>query len=209
MSLYGAFDSTKHLSELATGLPASGQAPTMTAAERQAATLANLYGTGVVAMTEGSGIAGTGTVYAASVQKVGEIYHTKILIDLTGLNGGGTLLDIIGGNGLANCHIGQVTAATNGAVTAIQMTCLEAPAGSGTDIDLYSASVGTGVEDADVSALAGAASLIASGAAWTNGRVLGATAVPAAGHYLYLAEGGTPSAGTYTAGKFLLDIYGV
>ena len=49
-----------------------------------------------IATTAGTGItSGSGTVYAASVIKTGGIYHTKILIDLTGLASSGSG-DIIG-----------------------------------------------------------------------------------------------------------------
>ena len=54
-----------------------------------------------IATTAGTGITtGTGTVYAASVIKTGGIFHTKILIDLTGLASSGSG-DIIGKAG--NC----------------------------------------------------------------------------------------------------------
>lgn len=207
MSVIGSFDKQSHLGELATPI-VGGATGTLTPAQRRAATLANLYGTDGVDMTAGSGFTGTGSVYAASVEKVGGVFHTKIVIDLTGLNSGGAENDIIGGNAAANCHLGQVTAARNGTIQAIQMTCLEAPATGETDIDLYSAVEATGTEDALVTDLTETA-LISSGAAWTNGRVLGSTAVPAANEYLYLAGGdATPASATYTAGKFLIELFG-
>ncbi|MEK9796752.1 MAG: hypothetical protein VW713_08405 [Alphaproteobacteria bacterium] len=70
------------------------------------------------AMTPGSGTAGTGTIIRHTVQKMGSLIETRILVDLTGLNGGGTAADIIGVDGQANCHIGQITAAVNGTIFA-------------------------------------------------------------------------------------------
>ena len=78
------------------------------------------------------------------------------------------------------------------------------------DIDLYSATVGTGQEGVanGVASLTETA-LVTSGAAWTSGRTLGFTAVPAANEFLYLvagAAGGDSSA--FTAGKFLIELFG-
>ena len=57
---------------------------------------ASLGTTAVTALTAGTGItSGTNTVYRSDVQKLGNIYHTRILIDLTGLASSGAG-DIIG-----------------------------------------------------------------------------------------------------------------
>jgi hypothetical protein len=164
-------------------------------------------GTSPTAMAAGTGITtGTGTIHATSVTRAGSLIETKILIDLTGLNGGGTAADIIGVDGAASCHIGQITAAVNGTIVGGYMRCLEAPAGGNTDIDLYAANVATGTEDTAATALAGQAILVNSGAL-----SLGTTAVlsafPAANQYLYLANG-TATAATYTAGKLEIVLYG-
>ena len=67
-------------------------------------------------MTAGAGITGgSGTVYKSEVVKLGDIIHTNIIIDLTGLNSSAAG-DIIGKQGTANCHLGQVTAAVNGTI---------------------------------------------------------------------------------------------
>ena len=44
---------------------------------------------------------------------------------------------------------------------------------------------------------------------WTNGATKGATALPTANQYLYLTAGAAGTPGGYTAGKFLITIYGV
>ena len=67
------------------------------------------------------------------------------MIDLTGLKDGGTAGDIIGKDGSGVAFIGQVTTANQGTVFGVTMTCVETPAGGSTDIDLFSATEGTGV----------------------------------------------------------------
>ena len=101
---------------------------------------------GVPVTQGGAGTAGTGTILKQSIAAAGDLIVTSILIDLTGLNSGGAAGDIIGKNGSGAAYISRLSAA-NGTITAIRMTCLETPAGGDTDLDLYSATEGTGVED--------------------------------------------------------------
>lgn len=155
----------------------------------------------------GAGItSGTGTLYKSNVIRLGGIYQTSILIDLTGLASSTTDLDIIG-VGASAAHLGQITAALNGTILGVRMTCLELPAGGADDIDLYAATEGTGVFDGGIAALTETA-LITSGAAWASGTVKASTAVPAADQYLYLTGGEAGTAATYTAGKFLIELFG-
>lgn len=161
-------------------------------------------------MDAGAGItSGTGTIYRSSVSKVGGIIQTKILIDLTGLDSDATLGDIIGKSGTSSpCHIGQVPADI-GTVLTGRMTCLETPAGGEVDIDVYAATEGTGVTDGAIGSLTETA-LLAAGADWAANDVKVFTAFPTAGQYLYLTVGtsSTPTAGTYTAGKYLIELEG-
>ena len=149
---------------------------------------------------------GVGAIHKAGVMKVGTIIKTSILLDLTGTASSTTDLDIIG-SGASAAHIGQITAAKNGTILTGRMTCLEAPVGGVTDIDLYAATEATGVYDSAVGDLTETAQ-VTSGAAWTNGRELSFTAWPAANAYLYLTGGGAGVPGTYTAGKFLIELEG-
>jgi hypothetical protein len=160
-------------------------------------------------MTTSAGVgitAGTGTVYKQGYSTVGNLKKLSIYIDLTGLGTSTTDLDVIGVAG-GPAHIGRILAAEIGTVEAILMTCLETPATGADDIDLYSATVGTAVFDDGIEALTETA-LITSAAAWTHGVQKGATAVPAANEYLYLCNGEAGTVGTYTAGKFLIEIFG-
>lgn len=174
-----------------------------------AAELNQIDGALLVDMTPGTGIStGTGTVCEHTVVKVGGIYHTTILVDLTGLNSGANADDIIGKADTANCHIGQITAAVNGTIIGGRMTCLETPAGGDDDVDLWDSTAATGTEDTDIDDLGGEHKLVDAGDA-TAGAVDVLTAFPAANSYLYLTAGTGDTNDTYTAGKFLIELWGV
>ena len=177
--------------------------------------------TGVVTVTSGSkmsaeavgsaGIEGTAAVYITQVERLKSdtdtnvnIVKTKIMIDLTGLRDGGTAGDIIGKDGSGVAYIGQVTTVNQGTVFGVTMTCLETPAGGGTDIDLFSATEGTGVNDTAIGDLT-ETQIINAGAASAGTVVAGGDI--AADQFLYLVSQGTGDA-TYTAGRFLIEITG-
>ena len=154
----------------------------------------------------GTGITtGTGTIYRSSVQRVGGIITTRILIDLTGLRSTGGA-DIIGVNGTALvCHIGQITAARNGTILTGSMECFEAPAGGDPDINVHSATEGTGVEDGAIGDLTETL-LVNAGDATTGSKVY-FTGVPAADEFLYLTTGAATDA-DYSAGKLFIELMG-
>jgi hypothetical protein len=161
-------------------------------------------------MTPGTGIStGTGTVCEHQVTKVGGVYKTEILLDITGLNSGDTAGDIIGKDGgTANCHLGQILAAVNGTITGGRITCLETPTGGDPDVDFWgSVDEATGAQDAAIASLTGEEQLINHGD-WTAGDVTVLTAEPDADGYLYMACGVATDA-DYTAGKFLVELWGV
>ena len=159
-----------------------------------------------MATEAGTGITGgTGTIYRSSVIREGGIIKTSILIDLTGLRSTASG-DIIGVDGTSNvCHIGQITAARNGTILAGRMTCLEAPAGGDEDINVHSATEGTGVEDGAISSLT--ETLLVNSGDLALGTVVIFSAVPAADEFLYLTLGSTTNA-DYTAGKLLIELFG-
>ena len=160
-------------------------------------------------MTVGTGISAvTAAIVKHSVVLIGNIYETTIALDLTGLNSGDALYDIIGKAATANCHYGQITAAVNGTILSGYMQCLETPGTGEPDIDLYSANEATGTEDAAVTGLTETA-LLGTAVDWTG--ILapkGITTIPPANDYLYLAASGGGTDGTYAAGKFILKFYG-
>lgn len=159
----------------------------------------------------GAGITGgTGTVYKAGVSRSGQIIKTEIFMDLTGLHSMNTDGDIIGVDATTSaCHIGQITAAQCGTIFHGQVTCLELPAGGDPNIALYSATEGTGVENGAIGDLTETL-LLDPAADWAHGNVKGLTAYPAANEYLYLVQGdATGTDADYTAGKFLIELWGV
>jgi len=160
-------------------------------------TLATEAGTGITT--------GSGTVYRSSIQRVGGIITTRILIDLTGLRSTASG-DIIGVNGTSLvCHIGQITAAQNGTILTGSMECFEAPTGGDPDINVHSATEGTGVEDGAISGLS--ETLLVNAGDATLGSKVFFTAVPAADEFLYLTCG-TTTDGDFTAGKLLIELMG-
>ena len=154
----------------------------------------------------GTGITtGSGTIYRSSVMQSGGIITTQILIDLTGLRSTGSG-DIIGVNGTSLvCHIGQITAARNGTILPGSMECFEAPAGGDPDINVHSATEGTGVEDGAIGDLT--ETLLVNAGDATLGSKVYFTAVPAADEFLYLTTGDATDA-DYTAGKLLIELKG-
>ena len=159
-------------------------------------------------MSAGTGITtGTGTVYAGSAVKVGGVYSTSILIDLTGLASSGSG-DIIGKAATANSHVGQITAANNGTILTGQWSVYETPAGGDPDIDFWYADEATGTEDAAITGLTNQTQLM------NNGDLTAASidyftagAVPAADKYLYLVTGAATD-GNYSAGRLLIEMWG-
>ena len=85
------------------------------------------------------------------------------------------------------------------------MTCFEAPTGGDPDINVHSATEGTGVEDGAISDLT--ETLLVNAGDATLGSVVIFTAVPAADEFLYLTLGDTTNA-DYTAGKLLIELFG-
>ena len=159
-------------------------------------------------LTVGVGFKGTNTLYYSGIQKFGDFYKTTIFIDLTDAKSTTTVLDIIGLSGVS--HVGQITAAKNGTLFYGQITCLETPATGDPDIDFYYATAGTGAYDADVSALDGAVAMRTNGGSWSGAVAtpIRLTAVPAADKYMYLAAGAGSVPAIYSAGQFLIELWG-
>lgn len=175
---------------------------TATAAEIvQAADLSEQQG-----MVVGSGFAGSGTIYESLTVKHGAIFKTEIIIDMTdvvALSGDTMILGQT--SGIAN--IGQNLTLLSGTLLGGRMTCLEVPAGASDDVDLYSAVEGDAlagvvITDSDETAL------LTKGGAWSAGDITIMSALPAANEYLYLTAGKDDD-GTYSAGRFLIELWGI
>jgi len=158
----------------------------------------------------GAGIEGTAETYITQVERFKSdvdtnvnLVKTTIMLDLTGLQSTAAG-DIIGKNGSGVAYLGQVTTANSGVVFGVTMECFETPAGGDPDIDLYSATEATGVEDSPISDLTETL-IINAGDAAVGTRVAGGTI--AADQYLYLVAGSTTDA-AYTAGRLVITILG-
>jgi hypothetical protein len=158
----------------------------------------------------GAGITdGTGTVLSTSKSKSGKVITTQIFVDVTGLGSSTDDLDIIG-SGASAAYLTQIDFATMGQLFAATMTCLEAPVTGVTSIDLYSAVEDTGVFDAGIGSL-DETICITAGAAWTLNKTQTATPatdIPVDDSFLYLTGGAAGTADTYSAGQFLIELYG-
>jgi hypothetical protein len=109
-------------------------------------------------------------------------------------------------------HIGQITAAVNGTLFRGTITCLETPATGVTDIDLYSSAAADLLDllyDEDGSA--GTETVLrANAGAWSadiNAKI-DLTALPAADEYMFFVNGASGTVGTYSAGQFLIELWG-
>jgi len=156
-------------------------------------------------VTVGAGI-GSSRVQT-SVIRTGDIIKTTIAINLVGLASTATNKDIIGLAAGGAAPIAQITTAVNGVIHKAEVNCAVVPTTGDDDIDIYQASVGTGAYDTDASSLTNAAVLVTSGGAYAIGTAKPFTALPTADYYLYLATGDT-TAGTYDAGKILIELWG-
>lgn len=173
--------------------------------------IGNVIGTvtsiGTASTTEhGAGAIGTGGInrlYRYNLPN-GDIC-TEIQIDLTGLASKNTADDIIGLATGGAAYITRNVVATNGVIYRVEMKCLETPAGGDDDINLVAGSAAT---DAYDGAVTGAAVILNSGD-WTLGmQVVSDVPKITANHYLYLTAGTGDTAGTYTAGMYVIRLYG-
>ena len=107
-------------------------------------------------------------------------------------------------------HLGQITAAVNGAIFDAEVTWLETPTTGADDIDFYSATENSGAFDDPGATDLTETSLYAKGSAAAGAREtpISLTALPAANEYLYLFGGEAGTAGTYGAGILRLVLWG-
>lgn len=156
----------------------------------------------------GAGITDAANVIIKSgVQRIGELILTRVLIDMTGLKSATDDLDIIGEAVTGDdASLFQIKATEHGTILAGKMTCLEAPL-SLTDIDVYSAVESTGEHEDGIATLDETA-LLTAGGAWTSGKTVGFIGVPAADEFIYLVNGAADTADDFTAGKFLIELFG-
>ena len=208
-ALLGALSRHSHFDEFSEPLNKAGNI--LTPAQRKALARANLEVGAELTTPAGAGITGgTGTVYQSSVQRRGGLIVTEILIDLTGLHSEAADGDIIGVDASSSpAHLGQNTEEQNVTILGGIVRCLEVPAGGDPNIALYAADEATGVEDGAITSLTNDAVVFDPNADWTIDMARSITGIPGDGQYLYLVQGdATGTDADYTAGKFLITLYG-
>ncbi len=156
---------------------------------------------------------GAPSVTRQTTRREGNKIITEISVDL----GGNTTVaeatdgDIIGGNGLSTCSIATLSLATHGYITYAEIACVEAPAGASADIDLHG---GSASDDTEGGAVTNANVYVAAGGSHAKGSRVGAAVAlhdfdSDADKFLYLVNGASSGAGTYTAGKLLITLEGI
>lgn len=150
---------------------------------------------------------GTGTIVRSQQIKQGDYRKTLVFVDLTGLASIATDGDAIGAvSGTDAAPLAQITAALHAAPCFGRMICLETPAGGLPDIDLGANASGAIAKDGAV--ISGGTAIVTAGGNWAAGVQKPFIAAVAADAYLYLCSGASSGAGTYTAGRFLIEIEG-
>ena len=139
-----------------------------------------------------------------SVINNGGIVTSQCLIDIDGLNSGGTADDLIGDAAAANCWFGRITTAINGVIYWGKVECLETPTGGDDDININGATTDAGTEDV---ALTGIQEFCDTGNHSAGSSDL-FTDWPANNEYLYLTGGVGDKNATYTAGILLITLIG-
>jgi hypothetical protein len=138
-------------------------------------------------------------------------YVMTLHVDITNAESKADILDVIGTGTSSSVYIGKCSTTYVGYVYKAEMMCIEVPAGGDLDVDLYSNTADLATDDA-VTSSGTSVELINAGGNWA----VGMRKISTAGltmtdglhdHYLYLTTGGG-TAGTYTAGKFVIKLYG-
>ena len=156
---------------------------------------------------------GAPSVTRQTTRREGNKIITEISVDL----GGNTTVaeatdgDIIGQNGSSACTIATIALATHGYITYAEIACVEAPTGASADIDLHG---GSASDDTEGGAVTNANVYVAAGGNHSKGSRVGAAVTlhdfdSDADTFLYLVDGASSGAGTYTAGKLLITLEGI
>lgn len=153
----------------------------------------------------GAGAIGTAVAPSTTRRTENGIITTVIKIDLTGLDSSGTENDVIGLATGGAAYIGRNVVATNGQIFRVEMTCLEVPTGGDADVILVQ---GSAADEAFSDTVANTAPVCDGTGDWALGETIVNNAPGlTANYYLYLTQGATDDA-TYTAGQFLIRLYG-
>jgi len=166
-------------------------------------TLASIAVTAAAA-EHGAGAIGTGAAPVTYRYTINGTIITEIKVDLQGLTSKNTANDVIGLAAGGAAYIGRNVVATNGVIYKMELICLETPTGGDNDVNVVANASGTLEYDG-----AGGTAYGVDGGDAVAGQVVedlvqGLTA----NHYFYLTAGTGDLAAAYTAGQFLIRMYG-
>lgn len=152
----------------------------------------------------GAGIIGTAAAPTTTRWTENGVIITQIKIDLTGLASVATANDILcltaGGAG----YIGRNVVATNGVIFKTEFSCIETPAGGDDDVNVVTNASGV----LTTSGAGGTAYISNSGDLLAGQTIQNLVPALTANDYYYLTAGTGDTAGTYTAGMYILTLYG-
>lgn len=153
----------------------------------------------------GAGAVGTAATPTTHRYTANGTIITEIKVDLTGLDSSGTENDVIGLAAGGAAYIGRYVVATNGILYRAEMSCLEVPLTGDADVILVA---GSAADEAFDDTVANTIAVCDGTGDWALGETI-VNNVPGitANYYLYLTQGATDDA-TYTAGQFLIRLYG-
>lgn len=157
-----------------------------------------------VSSEHGAGAVGTGVAPVTYRTEENGIIITRIKIDLTGLKSKGTANDVIGLATGGAAYIGRNVVAKNGVIFKAEFSCIETPAGGDDDVNVVTNASGALAYDG-----AGGTTYISNSGPIVAGKTIqNLTPAITANHYYYLTCGAGDTEGVYTAGQFILTLYG-
>lgn len=129
---------------------------------------------------------------------------TQTKFDLTGLASVATANDVIGLAAGGDAYIGRNVEATNGVIFKVELSCLETPTGGDNDVNVVANASASLAYDG-----AGGTTYLSDSGDLLKGQTI-QNLLPALteGDYFYLTAGTGDTAGTYTAGMYVLTTYG-
>lgn len=159
---------------------------------------------GVTTTEHGAGAIGTYAAPVTTRYTENGVIITDIKIDLTGLASVATANDVIGLAAGGAAYVGRNVVANNGIIYKMELICLETPAGGDNDVNVVAAASGALAYDG-----AGGTTYGINGGDAVAGQVV-ANLVQGltANHYFYLTAGTGDTAAAYTAGQFIVRMYG-
>jgi hypothetical protein len=160
--------------------------------------------TAIESAEHGAGAIGTAVVPKTYRWIENGVIITQTKIDLTGLASVAIANDVIGLAAGGAAYIGRNVVATNGVIFKVELSCLETPAGGDNDVNVVANASGALAYDG-----AGGTTYLSNSGDLLAGQTI-QNLLPAltANDYFYLTAGTGDTAGTYTAGMYLLTTYG-